>query len=144
MNVSPLVLAAALLTTLQSLPERPSAPHGSRTGTLVVRWTFGGRATPDACDSVRAATVEIDIHDASSSEVASLVAPCAAFAATAALPEGSYAILAVAEDDHGRPVSVPMHDRVAIEAGASRTVAFNFPFWAVAGHAPGEQRPSRP
>lgn len=139
-----LTLALALTAAVQVLPQHPSAPHGSRTGTLLVRWTIGGRATSDACDQVRAATVEIDVHDLSSSEVASVVAPCIAFAATAALPAGGYEILAVQEDDHGRPVSVPMHARVAIEAGSSRTVAFNFPFSAVAGQAPGERRPSHP
>lgn len=144
MNGTLLILALALLAPVQLLPQHPPALHASRTGTLLVRWTIGGRATSDACDEVRAATVEIDVHDLSSSEVASVVAPCMAFTATAALPEGGYEILAVPEDDHGRPVSVPMHDRVAIEDGSSRTVAFNFPFSAVAGHAPGERRPSHP
>jgi hypothetical protein len=100
----------------------------------VIRWTVGDRATADACDQVRAATVEIDLHDPSWSKVASLTAPCNAFSATAALPEGSYLILAVAEDDRGRPVSLPVEKRVEVEGGSSRTVSFTFPVWAVAEH----------
>lgn len=143
MNGTSLTLAVALLATVQSLPRHPSA-LASHTGTLAVRWTIGGRASSDACDQLRATTVEIDIHDLSSSEVARVAAPCIAFSATAALHEGGYEILAVLEDDHGRSVSVPMHDRVAIEAGSSRMVAFNFPFSAIAGQAPGERKPSHP
>ncbi len=143
MNGTPLTLAVALLATVQSLSQHPNV-LASHTGTLVVRWTIGGRATSDACDQVRAATVEIDIHDLSSSEVARVAASCIAFSATAALHEGGYEILAVPEDDHGRSVSVPMQDRVEIEAGSSRVVSFNFPFSAIAEHGPGERKPSHP
>ncbi len=142
MNGMLLTVALALTAAAQVLPHHPPAPHASDTGTLVVRWTIGGRATADACDHVRAATVEIDVHELSSSAVASVVAPCMAFTASAALPAGTYEVLAVPEDERGRPVSVPMHDRVAIEAGSSRTLAFNFP-QSAGGHAPGE-RPSHP
>jgi hypothetical protein len=137
MNGMPLTMALVLLAAVQPQRMRPISPHAAQTGTLVVRWTFGGRASPDACDAMRAATVEIDVHDPSARPVATLVAPCAAFAATAALQEGTYSILAVPEDDSGRAVSVPMQDRLAIEAGASRTVSFNFPFSAVAGNRRG-------
>ncbi len=136
MNGPSAAIAFVVLAATQPLRPGVPGPHASHTGTLVVRWTIGGRASSDACEQVRAATVEIDVHEQSSSvEVVSLAPPCKAFSATAALPDGSYMILAVPEDDRGHSVSVPMEDRVAIEAGSSRTVSFNFPFSAVARHA---------
>jgi len=132
-----LIIAIALLAAAGPLRPTPAPPHASRTGTLVVSWTFGGRATSDACEQLRVTTVEIDVFDRSSSEIAHLEPPCASFAATAALPEGSYQIRAVPEDYRGRLVSVPMQDRVALEAGTSKRVSFNFPSWAVARHARG-------
>src|SRR5262249_14585088 len=58
-------------------------------GSLTVKWTVTGAASPSACSAAGGDTVEVIVYDAAGNEVASTNAPCEWFAVTFHLLEGS-------------------------------------------------------
>lgn len=105
----------------------PPVTVPAATGTLTVRWLVAGTTNPSVCDSYGATTMELVVYDAAGNEVTRVNAPCASFALTLTLLEGTYTADATLVDARSNARSVTKA-LLAIDVVAGTDIAIDIDF----------------
>jgi hypothetical protein len=108
-------------------PEPPVVTAPAPAGTLTLRWRVAGTTRPSVCDAYAATTFELVIFDAGGNRMATAYAPCASFALTLALPDGTYSAEATLVDPRANARSVT-RQLAAIEVVSRTDLAIDLDF----------------
>ena len=129
--VVPLALSVLDAASVQAAtgagPEPPVVTTPAPVGTLTLRWRVAGTTRPSVCDAYAATTLELVIYDAGGNRMATEYAPCASFALTLALPDGTYSAEATLVDPHANARSVT-RQLAAIEVVSRSDLAVDLDF----------------
>lgn len=103
-------------------------PPPDPTGSITVRWTIAGTASPAQCAYYRADSLQLVVYDAAGQKVITTDAPCEAFNVTLDLEPGVYQADATLIDaeQRGRSLTLPIND-LQVTRGTELTVDTDFP-----------------